>query len=401
MEVAEAWHGGRRKREGMNPVKDVMVTTVSRATPSEARSKTIPLFKVHVPPRDVLLPRLEAVLYSGQIGEGETVKQFEAEFGRFIGNPRALAVSSGTAALHVALLLAGAGAGDEVISTPMTAEPTNMAILHTGAMLVWADVDPSSGNMSPESLARKITPRTKAIVVVHYAGVPVRLKEIAAVAARHGIPVIEDAAHALGASYDGVRIGNHSDYVIFSFQAIKHMTTADGGMLVCRREEDLPRARRLRWFGIDRNQPRTTVDVQHVGYKYNTNNVTAAFGLAQLEVIGPVIQRHMDNGDFFERQFAGMSGLHVCSYDAGARPAHWLYTVLAERRDDLAKWLNERGVDCSLVHRRNDLHPVFDSARCELPGLDEYYSRMLHIPCGWWVGDEEREHIAHSIRTGW
>ena len=382
-------------------MKEFTTTAVSPDSTATTRSKTIPLFKVHVPPRERLMPRLESVLYSGQIGDGEIVKQFEMEFGRFIGNPHALAVSSGTAALHVGLLLAGVGPGDEVISTPMTAEPTNMAVLHTGATLVWADVDADSGNMSPESLVRKITPRTKAIVVVHYAGVPVRLKEIAAIAASHGVPIVEDAAHALGARYDGAKIGNHSEYVIFSFQAIKHMTTGDGGMLLCRREQDLPHGRRLRWFGIDRAQPRTTVNVEHVGYKYNTNNVTAAFGLAQLDTIEPVIQRHMDNGDFFERTFAGVSGLRVCSYDSVARPAHWLYTVLAERRDDLARWLTERGVDCSLVHRRNDLHPVFASARCELPVLVAYSSRMLHIPCGWWVGDEDREYIADCIRAGW
>ena len=266
---------------------------------------------------------------------------------------------------------------------------------------MWADVDPSSGNMAPESLAGKITPRTKAIVVVHYAGVPVRLAEIAAIAARHGVPIVEDAAHALGASYDGAQIGNHSEYVIFSFQAIKHMTTGDGGMLLCRREEDLPRGRRIRWFGIDRAQPRTSVDVRDVGYKYNTNNITAAFGLAQLEVIQHAIQRHMDNGAFFERVLANVSGLRVCSYDAVAQPSHWLYTVLAERRDDLARRLAARGIECSLVHRRNDLHPVFGASRSHLPGLDDYYSRMLHMPCGWWVGDEEREYIADSIRAGW
>jgi dTDP-4-amino-4,6-dideoxygalactose transaminase len=382
------------------------MTNLRSAATSESQAehvarRTVPLFKVHVPPRDVLMPRLESVLYSGQIGDGEVVKQFEHEFGRFIGNPRTLAVSSGTAALHVALLLAGAGPGDEVISTPMTAEPTNMAVLHTGARLVWADVDPLSGNMSPESFAEKITPRTKGVVVVHYAGVPVRLREISDIAARHGIPVIEDAAHALGARYEGQLIGNHSDYVIFSFQAIKHMTTGDGGMLVCRRDDDLPRGRRLRWFGIDRAQPRTTVDVHHVGYKYNTNNITAAFGLAQLGVIESVIQRHAENGAYLETALAGMSDIRVCAYDQTAQPSHWLYTVLAERRDELARHLTASGIECSQVHRRNDLHPVFRDATCDLPGLDAYAARMLHIPCGWWVTPEDREYIVERIRSGW
>jgi dTDP-4-amino-4,6-dideoxygalactose transaminase len=382
-------------------VKDLLDTSVSTERRPQARQTRIPLFKVHMPARESLLPRLESVLYSGQIGDGEIVKQFEEEFGRFIGNPRALAVSSGTAALHTALLLANVGRDDEVISTPMTAEPTNMAILHTGARLVWADVDPQSGNMAPESLLAKVTPRTKAVVVVHYAGVPVRLREISEIAARHGVPVIEDAAHALGASYDGAPIGNHSDYTIFSFQAIKHMTTGDGGMLVCRREEDLPRGRQIRWFGIDRAQPRTSVEIHDVGYKYNTNNITAAIGLAQLEAIQPALQRHMDNGSFFDKALADVTGLRVCTFDAVARPSHWLYTVLAERRDDLARRLTDAAIDCSQVHRRNDLHPVFRDSRCDLPGLDEYYSRMLHIPCGWWVSDADREYIADRIRRGW
>jgi dTDP-4-amino-4,6-dideoxygalactose transaminase len=361
-------------------MKEVVDTSASTVRVPGARRSPIPLFKVHVPPREILLPRLEAVLYSGQIGDGEIVKQFEHEFGEFIGNPRALAMSSGTAALHTALLLANVGPGDEVISTPMTAD---------------------SGNMSPESLRARITPRTKAVVVVHYAGVPVRLKEISDIAARHGIRVIEDAAHALGARYDGAPIGTHSDYVIFSFQAIKHMTTGDGGMLACRRDEDLPRGRRLRWFGIDRAQPRTSVDVSQVGYKYNTNNLAAAMGLAQLEVIQQAIDRHMDNGAFFDRALGDVAGLRVPTFDAVARPSYWLYTVMAERRDDLARCLADAGIDCSQAHRRNDLHSVFGAARCELPGLDHYYSRMLHTPCGWWVTDEDREYIADRIRSGW
>src|SRR5689334_22002809 len=138
----------------------------------------IPLFKVHLPAREVLMPRLEAVLYSGQIGEGEVVKQFESEFGRFIGNTNTLSFSSGTAALHTALILAGVRPGDEVISTPMTAEPTNMAVMHAGAKPVWADVDPNNGNLAADSIAARIGPKTKAILVVHYAGIPASIRSI-------------------------------------------------------------------------------------------------------------------------------------------------------------------------------------------------------------------------------
>ena len=167
----------------------------------------VALHKVHLPPREVLMPRLEAVLYSGQIGEGEVVKKFEAEFGKYIGNPNALSFSSGTAALHTALILAGVKAGDEVISTAMTAEPTNMAVLHAGAKPVWADVDANNGNLLAESVAEKITPRTKAILLVHYGGIPASIRCIREAAQSRSIPVIEDAAHAWAHCTMGAKSG--------------------------------------------------------------------------------------------------------------------------------------------------------------------------------------------------
>lgn len=361
----------------------------------------IPLFKVFMAPEEQLIPALRKVLYSGQISEGADVEAFETAFGSFIGNPRVLSFYCGTAALHAALLLAGAGPGTEVISTPFTAEPTNLAILHAGARVVWADVDPRNGNIAPGSIADLITDRTRAIVVVHYGGIPASLTAIRELAAARGIPVIEDAAHALGARYDGILLGSHSEYVIFSFQAIKHLTTVDGGMLACRNPEAVARGRRIRWFGIDRKAPRTEADITEVGYKYHMNNVNAVIGCVQLNHIKPVINRHIDNGKFFDQALRGIGGIELLSWDAAAEPSYWFYTVLAERRDDLSRCLAGRGIASSLVHRRNDRHSIFSSSRRELPGLDRIYSRMLHIPCGWWVGDEDREYMVDAIRRGW
>lgn len=364
-------------------------------------TQDIPLFRVFMAPREVLLPRLEAVLYSGQISEGEPVAAFERNFGSFIGNPNCLSFYSGTAALHTALLLAGVGAGDEVISTAMTAEPTNMAILHAGAQPVWADVDPRNGNLTADSIADRIGPRTRAILVVHYGGIPAPLAAIQQIANRHGLAVIEDAAHALGARYAGESIGNHSDYVMFSLQAIKHMTTVDGGMLACRNPDGLPQGRRLRWFGIDRALPRTEVDVHEIGYKYHMNNVNATIGLAQLERIAPVLDRHIANGRYFDAMLKDIPGLSVCAFEPDALPSYWFYTVLAEDRDGLSRQLTAHGIGNSLAHKRNDWHSIFAASRRDLPGLDWFYAHMLHIPCGWWVDDAAREAIVEVIRRGW
>jgi perosamine synthetase len=366
-----------------------------------AALRRVPLFNVFMPPREALMPALEGVLYSGQIGEGLAVAEFERRFAERVQAPHAAAVSSGTAALHAGLLVAGVGPGDEVVTTAMTAEPSNMAILHAGAQIVWADVDPRNGNIDPDSVAARITSRTKAILVVHYGGIPVSLERLTAVAAAAGVPVVEDAAHALGARYGGRPLGSHSRFVVFSLQAIKHMTTVDGGVLATREPADDRQARLIRWFGIDRGAPRTEIDVELVGWKYNMSNVTATIGLVALDHVGASIGRHVDNGRFYDRELAGVDGLELCAWDDAAEPSYWLYTVLVERRDDLVRLLAEHGIAAGTVHRRNDLHSVFERSRRELPGLDSFASRMLHLPCGWWVTDQDRERIVDVLRGGW
>ncbi|MDX2218364.1 MAG: DegT/DnrJ/EryC1/StrS family aminotransferase [Burkholderiales bacterium] len=365
----------------------------------------IPLFKVGMPPRAALMPALEAVLYSGQIGEGQAVVDFEAAFGRWLGNENMLSFNSGTAALHTALHLVGVRPGDEVIATPMTAEPSNLAILHAGGVPVWSDVNPDNGNIDPASVAACITPHTRAILAVHYGGIPVDIDALRKIADAHGIPVIEDAAHALGARWQGRPLGQHSEVVMFSLQAIKHMTTVDGGMLAFNgrlaKPDVLSAGRRFRWFGIDRAKPRTEVDVAEVGWKYHMNNVTATIGLVQLTVIDALIAAHNANGRFLDAALADVSGIRTCVIPVGAEASYWFYTVLAEDRAGLERHLAARGIDCSRAHRRNDAHSVFAASRRPLPGLDKFWEQMLHIPCGWWVGDAERERIVAALREGW
>ena len=360
----------------------------------------IPLVKVAFPPKEILLPALESVLYSGQIAEGQQVYDFEAALEAQFGLSNVLAMSSGTAALHAALTLAGVLPGDEVISTPMTAEPTNTSILYCGAKVLWADVDPSSGNICPDSIRKNITKKTKAIVVVHYAGYPVSLRKIRAIADEFNIALIEDCAHALGATYDGKPIGTIGDFGIFSFQAIKHMTTVDGGALTMKNPGHVLAAKKFRWFGMLKGVPRTEVDIHSVGFKYNMNNVNATIGIAQLKHIAPILEKHISNGNYYDTEFEKIPGIDYARCDTEANPSFWLYTLLSDHADDIEKALNSSGVMASKLHRPNNLHSIFSHSSVELPSLEKFYQRLLHIPCGWWVTDEERARIVEVIKRG-
>lgn len=361
----------------------------------------IPLVKTNMPPEDILMPELKRVLYSGYIALGEDVYHFEKNFSTYIGNRYALAVSSGTAALHIALILAGVKPGDEVISTVITSEATNTAILNAGGKIVWGDVDYETGCLSPQSVEEKISEKTKAIIAVDYAGVPINIKEFQRISSKYSIPVIQDAAHALGARYDNVKIGNHFPYVIFSFQAIKHMTTGDGGALCLKDSEDYKRGKIIRWFGLDKKEGRLENNIKEMGYKYNMNNINAAFGNVQLMFIDEIISKNISNGKYYDAALAGINGLELLDYYPGSAPSYWLYTLKVERRNDFIRYLEENGIEASELHLRNDRHDIFGDSSAQLPNADRFYEKMVHIPCGWWVTGEDRERIFNLIIRGW
>lgn len=361
----------------------------------------IPLVKPYIAPKEEMMPAIERVLYSGYIAMGEEVAQFEKQFGEFIGNERVAALNSGTAALHIALTILHVGAGDEVISTAMTSEPTNTTIALTGAKVVWADVDPATGLLSPASIRGKITERTKAIMLVHYAGMVCDMDAINQISKETGIPVIEDAAHALGSRYAGRPVGSNSRFTCYSFQAIKHLTTVDGGAIACTNDEDLEQARLLRWFGLSKNVSRLDNDVKRAGFKYGMNNVNAVIGQVQLRHMPEVIGTHISNGEFYDRALAGADGVTLLPYYPNTSPSYWLYTMKVKDRPAFIRMMEAHGVTASPLHHRSDTHSVFADSRCPLPGMDRFYESFVHIPCGWWVTEAERAQIAEWIRQGW
>jgi dTDP-4-amino-4,6-dideoxygalactose transaminase len=361
----------------------------------------IPLVKTYLPPREVLLPALEKILYSGYIAQGQAVEDFERAFESYIGGGQSLSLNSGTAALHIALILSGVKEGNEVISTALTAEPTNVAIKMAGAKIRYADVDYQTGNIDPVSIEQNINEKTKAILVVDYAGIPVNVPEIQAISRKYDIPVIQDAAHALGAKFNSLKTGNHFPYTIFSLQAIKHITTVDGGILQIASKEEYEKAKLIRWFGIDKKLSRLENNIQLQGYKYHMNNVNATIGLAQLEAVNTTVDAYIENGRYFDRELQNVPGVELISYYPNSEPSYWLYTLKVENREGFIAKLAEKGIMASELHKRNDWHDYLNDFNSHLPNLDRFYSKLVHIPCGWWVGEKEREHIVQTIKSGW
>lgn len=361
----------------------------------------ISLVKPFIPPKEELMPELEKIIYSGYIAEGEPVYEFERQFAQYIQNDNLLALHSGTDALHIALNLAGVQPGNEVISTAMTAEPTNTSIAMVGAKVAWGDVDVNTGLLDPVSVRNLITEKTKAIILVHYAGMVCDMNAFNAISEEFNIPIIEDAAHALGSKFDNKMIGSNSAYTIFSLQAIKHMTTVDGGFITFKYSEQIDRARKMRWFGLDKKKSRLENDIIEVGYKYAMNNVNATIGLAQMKHVEDTVGRYITNGKYYDEALKGIDGLQLIQYYEDTEPSYWLYTMKVEKRDEFIKMMTAANIAASPLHHRNDSHSIFASSKRELPNLDKFYSELIHIPCGWWVNDEDREYIVDTIKKGW
>ncbi|MFD9737230.1 DegT/DnrJ/EryC1/StrS family aminotransferase [Umezawaea sp. NPDC059074] len=367
----------------------------------------IPLFKVAM--SDRALDRVSDVLTSRQIGHGPRAAEFEHAVGARIGTPHVAAVNSATSGLQLALRLTPELPGDEVLTTALTFEATNWAILAAGLRPRWVDVDPTTLNMDLADLERKITPATRAIVVVHWAGYPVdlaRLREVVDRAeAAHGVrpAVVEDCAHAWGASFRGVPVGNHGNTAVFSFHALKFLTCGEGGLVVLPDAETARRARLLRWFGIDRTADRASADydVAEWGYKIHLNELGAAIGLANLDDVDGLVARHRDHAAHYDEVLDGVAGLRLTERADDREPSWWVYPVLVEDRPAFLRKMTGAGVAVSAIVRRNDLHSCVREYAAHLPRLDEVHERVAHIPVGWWLSEEDLDRVVSAIRSGW
>ncbi len=374
--------------------------------------KTYPLFKVHVPV-DQALSNIKDVFSSGFINEGAQVTKLTTELQRVLGSNRLILLNSCTSALTLALHLSGIRPGDEIISTPMTCVASNTPIVAAGARIVWADINPNTGMIDPLDVIKKMTNRTKAVMAVAWAGTPPELEALKSICAAQGVKLILDAAHAFVANYQGVPIHEWADYTCYSFQAIKHFTTGDGGALICANDADYRRSKSLKWFGLDRDHAKDEkgdwkgqqwdIDIVETGYKFNMNNVAAAIGLSQLDHIHDIMGFHRHRGDVYDNLFTGNHCVDPLERPLGGEPSFWVYTMRVNRnsrltRDELLKALNAEGIMAGVVHVPNDDYTAFREFKSDLPGVREFSSSQFSLPCGWWLSVADVHHIARRVK---
>lgn len=353
------------------------------------------------------------VLSGDVLTHGPQAHAFEKEFATFVGaGAHCLTTSSGMAALHLAYWQLGIGPGDEVIVAAQTHVATAHAVEVVGAKPVFADCDLATGNVDPQRVEALVTPRTRAIGIVHYAGIPCDMDAIMAIAARHGLKVIEDCALAVGTRWRGKHAGLFGDAAIVSFYPVKHITTGDGGMFVTRHADLAAKVAKARAFGVDRSFAERAIpgvyDVPTLGINYRMSDINAAIGRKQLERLAVILERRRSNFGRLKSALAALPGVSVLDAPGPhAENSHYCLTAVlegdaGERRDELVGRLNGAGVGTSVYYP----HPVprlkyyrdkygYDPSR--YPNAERVSDRAIALPVGPHVADEDIDYIARQF----
>jgi perosamine synthetase len=388
----------------------IRIESVSASSPSAIPliDHAIPVFRPFSGDEEV--QAVAEVLQSGWWGQGPKTVEFERRFAEFVGAERAVSVNSATAALHLAMAVAGVEGG-EVITTSMTFVSTNHAILYNNATPVFADVQADTLNLDPADVERKITPRTRAIVVVHYGGYPAEINRLTELAQAHNLILIEDAAHAAGSTYYGKTIGSISPLTCFSFHPVKNLATGDGGMITLRDADWDARLRRLRWVGINkdtwvRSRDKDSAgyswqyDVEELGYKYHTNDINSAIALVQLDRLPHTNARRREIAARYHEGLKDIGWLELpLQTPEGIISAQHNYVVRCNQRDTLADWLHAHRIATGMHYIPNHLHAMYKPYAVPLPVVDREWSRLLTLPLYPALSDAEVDYIIEVIRA--
>ncbi|MBT3603954.1 MAG: DegT/DnrJ/EryC1/StrS family aminotransferase [Candidatus Latescibacteria bacterium] len=347
----------------------------------------IPIFRPWFGEEEVEAVR--EVLLSGWVGPGTKVEEFEQKFSEYVGAEHAVSLNSCSAALFLGLKALNVEGG-EVITTSLTFVASNHAILQNDATPVFCDIDLETLNIDPKSIEANITPQTKAILVVHFAGHPCDMDAIGAIAQKHGLPVVEDAAHAVGARYKGKMIGGISHISCFSFDARKNLSTCDGGMLTTNDDDIAKRVKRLRWMGISKGtydrfrkkglEKRWEYEIDEVGYKCYMNDLNAAIGLAQLSKIEAANAQRRETFLQYGHAFADLEWLQAPVVRENVRSGMHAYVARVPDRDGLIAHLADHEIDAGVHYKPCHLFNVYEPYRRELPVTDSVWPQLVTLP---------------------
>ncbi len=355
------------------------------------------------------------VLRSDFLTTGPKVKEFEKAVCRYAGAAEAVVFSSGTAALHAAMAVAGLGPGDEVLVPSLSFIATANAVLYVGARPIFVDSLPGEFNMDPADAVRKITPRTKAIVPVHFAGQPANLSAIQELAAKHHLTVIEDAAHALGAAYEGKPIGSHSAMTIFSFHPAKHITTGEGGMVVTSQGSWVGKLRQFRHHGIDMDVTERDAknswqyDMVSLGYNYRITDIQCALGISQLKKAERFLQRREQIVSRYDEAFGHHSYFEIPPRpEKGSRHAWHLYVLRLNTQDDgaarndLFARLRAAGISAQVHYQPIHWHSYYQRLgwkKGNCPQIEKTFPRMLTLPLFPAMTDGMVQRVITTVQT--
>lgn len=363
----------------------------------------IPVYK---PYHDELeMKYLREVIESGWWGMGPKTSEFEKKFAAYIGCEHALGLNSATAALHLALMCVGVE-GAEVISPAMTFVSTNHAILYNGGIPVFCDVEPDNLNVTAAEIAKLITPRTKAIIVVHYGGYACDMDPIMELARENKLAVIEDCAHACGGKYKGQMLGSIGDFGSFSFQAVKNLATGDGGMLTTNNDEWAARIKKLRWVGISKdtfdrgagNSYDWFYNVTEAGYKYHMNDIIAALGLAQLEKLDWMNEKRRYWSVRYRKAFSDIPAIKVPIVKDYMFPACHNFVIKVPNRDELRASLMAKGITTGVHYYPNHLFEMYKPWYRLLPVSESVWKELVTLPLYPDLSEEDFDLITSSIR---
>lgn len=340
---------------------------------------------------------VERVLKSGILAQGPEVEKFEKKVSNYIGVKYGIATSSGTTALHTSLLAIGIGKGDEVITTPFTFIATANSILYCGAKPIFVDMDEKTFNIDTKKIEEKITHKTKAILPVHLYGQPANMKHLIEIAEDHKLFLIEDAAQAIGAEFNGKKVGSFGDCGIFSFYPTKNITTGEGGMVVTNNKAIAEKCKKIRNHG---EYKRYFVD--SLGYNYRMTNIAAAIGLVQLKKLEKFNKKRIKNAKFLTKHLKGVGDIEVPFVDKNVKHVFHQYTIKTNKRDELKEFLNKKGIQ-AVVYYPLPIHkqPFYKKLgyNDSLPVAEEISKKVLSIPVHPKLTKEDLQFIVENIKA--